>query len=220
MRLNKIIFVSSYFLIIILSSVKVCRAEGLVVEVRPEISAVVASVVNRSSQIQTIAPMDCSWWDNWIFDNPRIAINIGLRGCLKNVAYERVLKPGEKYTHKISLRIPYNWSELNSSFRVGFKWNENEFSKEAHYDKNGKFIFPEEKIRVIWSDPISLYRLYPWGSLEFWICLFGVILGIFLCKRGANKGAGALLIIISTITIFYLLRSFIFNLCLSLLTPR
>ncbi|MEI6437421.1 MAG: hypothetical protein WCO69_01575 [Candidatus Omnitrophota bacterium] len=209
----KTILISFLALAAVLSLAQRAGAEGLALEVKPEVSAVTASVVNHSSQVQTITVMGCSWWDNWQFDDPRISKNLGAVGCFKNVPVDHLLKPGERYTHSIPLSIDTRTGGgKNVLFRVGFRSSEPAdqlFCGDMINGKGDKVHIPcppKKEIPVIWSQQIGTHDLLPGARWELWLSAVMIGVAVFICIQTVFKLIGFLMFAGMALILLHLLR--------------
>ena len=107
--------------------------------------SVATTILNTSPQEQHFQVWSCSYYDNWMVDSPYLTLTQW--PCTKNGIKEIVLKPGEAYENKLSLKIDVPAQEVmveEVTFKLGFKT-----VVEASQQK-----VPEAPI--IWSQPVTL----------------------------------------------------------------
>ena len=124
---------------------------ALRVDIKPELTSVkngeefsvMTKVINTSHKDQSLHVWSCSYSENWVVDNDLVLISGQV--CHGNGVMEVLLKPGEAYEKKLSLKSILASSEGFGSekvtFRLGFK----------------TFVDgPNNKLPIVWSNPITV----------------------------------------------------------------
>ena len=117
-------------ILFLISSVGYTQDSALRVEIKPEQKSVkngeevsvMTKIINTSHKDQHLQVWSCSYYDNWIVENPFVKLEKW--PCNKNFITEVVLKPGKTYENKLSLRIDVPAEKIlvgKVTFRLGFK---------------------------------------------------------------------------------------------------
>ena len=101
--------------------------------------SVMTKIINPGRIVQHLQIWSCSYYDNWIVDNPFVKLEAW--PCNKNFFEAVTLKPGEDYANRLSLKITVPAEEIlveKLVFKLGFKRS------------------ADEQTSVIWSRPIKM----------------------------------------------------------------
>jgi hypothetical protein len=75
-------------------------------------------VENPAKINQTIRVMNCSWYNEWQSDNPKVSCPVWV--CAKNFAVNVAIPPGGAYTNELQMTVLKNVSDRSLKFRLGF----------------------------------------------------------------------------------------------------
>ena len=102
-------------------------------------------IINTSHKDQHLQVWSCSYYNNWIIDSPWVQLKAW--PCKKNFVDEVVLKSGETYENKLSLKIGVPAEEIlveKVTFKLGFKAAVDPFSQKM------------TEASIVWSDSVTL----------------------------------------------------------------
>jgi hypothetical protein len=128
MNKHKVLFV--VFLFCIGGLAAHSQSSPIVVEIKPtqtvvkdnETFSVSTTLRNRSSEVQVLGVMSCSYPAQWAVDN--LSVYMSQVSCLRNVLSRIILKPGEAYERTLSVHVELasGKGQLESvTFRLGFQ---------------------------------------------------------------------------------------------------
>ena len=150
-HLKKIIILTSIFFLFVSSSYS--QDIALRVEIKPEQQSVkngeefsvMTKIINTSHKDQHLQVWSCSYYDNWIINSPWVQLKAW--PCKENAVDEVVLKSGEIYENKLSLKIGVPAEEIlvrEVTFKLGFKM--------APSDSSNPLI----ETPVVWSNLVTI----------------------------------------------------------------